>query len=81
MTARFTITPGASDIFAYGRLYRAHANGKKFYKAFTFLVRPAQWLHWLEMDTPMWTLIFRGPRERKWGFLVDGKWCWWRQHN
>lgn len=28
-----------------------------------------------------WTLILMGPRIRRWGFWIDGKWCWWRKHD
>lgn len=30
---------------------------------------------------PCWTLMLVGPRQRRWGFWVDGQFCWWRKHN
>jgi hypothetical protein len=43
--------------------------------------RPATWKHRVVALKPCWTLVFVGPRQRNWGFWVDGKWCWWRRHN
>ena len=47
--------------------------------------RPAKWRHRVLIDTKTalgaWTLVFVGPRQRKWGFWVKGEWCWWRKHN
>jgi len=34
-----------------------------------------------DRSIPAWTLILMGPRVRRWGFWVDGKWCWWRRHD
>jgi hypothetical protein len=56
---------------------------KKYYGRFSFLRRPAKWIHRFELvERPTWTLVFVGRRCRKWGFWVDGtKWCWWRKYN
>lgn len=32
----------------------------------------------LEENTDTWTLFIMGPRCRKWGFLIDGKWYNWK---
>ncbi len=53
------------------------------------LFRPATWRHRvvIEPGKPAWTLIFLGPRRRRWGFWIprqwDGttKWCWWAKYN
>lgn len=45
------------------------------------MLRPAEWRHRLELPAPAWSLVFVGPRVRRWGFFVDKRWCWWRQHN
>ena len=51
------------------------------------LWRPANWTHRviIEDGKPAWTLIFLGPRIRKWGFWVprfEGfKWCWWAKYD
>lgn len=45
--------------------------------------RPAAWRHRVILFTgePTWTLMLVGPRQRKWGFWIKGKWCWWRKHD
>lgn len=42
---------------------------------FSFLRRPASWLHWVQTIQPMtWTLIYHGPGGRPWGFATDRGW-------
>ena len=50
-------------------------------KRWSVLHRPAKWRHRLVLSKPIWTLLFVGQRERKWGFWLPTGWCWWRQHN
>lgn len=48
------------------------------------LWRPATWRHRviIEDETrPSWSLVFVGPRVRKWGFWLRTGWCWWRRTN
>lgn len=51
------------------------------------LFRPATWRHRVIIDSkPAWTLVFVGPRRRRWGFWIpqwDGQttWCWWAKYN
>lgn len=45
------------------------------------LVRPAYWLHRLELTSPVWTLVFVGSNFRRWGFLTKSGWCWWRHYD
>lgn len=55
------------------------------------LKRPATWRHRVIIDDPSrpaWTLVFKGPRIRRWGFWVpttlmpfDFFWCWWRNYD
>lgn len=53
----------------------------------SILYRPAEWRHRVIIDAkPAWTLIFLGPRRRRWGFWIpqwDGQttWCWWAKYN
>lgn len=49
----------------------------------TILYRPPKWRHrvCLDNDRPTWSLVLVGPRVRKWGFWIDGDWCWWKKHN
>lgn len=30
---------------------------------------------------PAWTLVFVGPKVRRWGFWPEGGWCWWRKYD
>jgi len=41
---------------------------------FSILYRPATWRHWVEIDKPAWTLVFRFRRERDWGFITEKGW-------
>jgi hypothetical protein len=51
-------------------------------KRFGVIVRSATWKHrFVISHPPAWTLVFVGPRIRRWGFWPEGKWCWWRQYN
>lgn len=49
----------------------------------SILLRPASWRHRviLEEGKTSWNLILVGRRCQKWGFFINGKWCWWRHHN
>lgn len=47
----------------------------KLHRRFSFLHRPAKWLHWVETLQPLtWTLVYHGPRERPWGFITERGW-------
>jgi len=48
------------------------------YEAGSVLVRPAESLHRLELIEPTWTLVFRGPYRRQWGFA---KWEHWQDYH
>lgn len=41
---------------------------KTFYPQFSLLRRKAEHIHRLEMEGPTWSLVFRGPERRTWGF-------------
>jgi hypothetical protein len=45
------------------------------------MLRPAEWRHRLELSEPAWSLVFVGPRVRRWGFFLPTGWCHWRRHN
>lgn len=53
------------------------------YHAGNILFRPAEWRHRVVLrdDKPAWTIVFCGPRTRRWGFWPNGSWCWWRKFN
>ena len=33
-----------------------------------------------DVDRPAWTLVFRGPRERRWGFRTKSGWVHWKDY-
>ena len=45
-----------------------------WYPRWSVLRRPAEWQYRLQLDKPVWTLVFRGPERRVWGFLPSGTW-------
>lgn len=55
---------------------------RKFYKRFSVLKRPATWKHRviLKDETPVWTIVKTGVKERSWGFWILGKMCPWRNY-
>jgi hypothetical protein len=55
--------------------------GARGFTAGSVLMRPALWLHSLELGKPAWTLVVAGPTWRIWGFLVDGRWVPWREYD
>lgn len=57
-------------------VYEGHGRG-------AILIRPAEWRHRfiLTENTPTWTLVIVGRRQRQWGFFLKDGWCWWRKHN
>lgn len=62
--------------------YKEHTpQGVQEYRRGAILFRPAKWLHRLELSEPMWSLVIVGRKARKWGFMVDQSWCWWRKYN
>ncbi|KKN71068.1 hypothetical protein LCGC14_0424850 [marine sediment metagenome] len=54
--------------------------GKKWHGPGSVLLRQAEVFHRLELDEPTWTLVFRGPIRRMWGFLTDTGWISWKEH-
>lgn len=48
--------------------------GVRFYPQFSVIRRRAEDLHRLELSSPVWTLVFRGPRRRVWGFQTPNGW-------
>lgn len=62
--------------------YKEHTpQGVTTHRRWSVLVRPCLWLHRLELERPMWTLVFVGRRSRRWGFMTEHGWCWWRTYN
>lgn len=45
-----------------------------FYPQFSIVRRRAEDLHRLELTGPVWTIVFRGPRKRRWGFMTTDGW-------
>lgn len=59
--------------------YREHTpRGVTFHGPGELLHRPTPWLHRLELDRPAWTLVFVGPRKRRWGFQTVTGWVHWK---
>ena len=62
--------------------YREHTmDGSRDYKAPAILFRPATWAHKLELQQPAWTLVFATKTVRRWGFLTEKGWCFWRNYD
>lgn len=61
--------------------YTEHTiNGSRRFGPGSVLVRPAEWLHWVEIQKPAWTLVVVGRKRREWGFLSSSKgWQGWQE--
>jgi len=52
-----------------------------YHQRFSFLHRPAQWLHWVQTIQPLtWTLVYHGPGGRQWGFITEKGWVPWDRY-
>jgi hypothetical protein len=60
-----------NEITAAGSAGQVHGAGEILY-------RPAPWPHRLVLDRPVWTLVFVGPRKRRWGFHTPTGWVHWK---
>lgn len=47
---------------------------RRWHGPLSFVFRRAGDLHRLTLDRPAWTLVFRGPIRREWGFLTPRGW-------
>lgn len=50
-----------------------------WHRRFSILYRPATFQHYIEFVKPTWTLVFRFPEVREWGFTIRGVWTPWRK--
>lgn len=48
--------------------------GARFYPQFSIIRRRAEDLHRLELTAPVWTVVLRGPRRKRWGFATEDGW-------
>ncbi len=65
-----------TPVYVRGRLIGKHRTWKR---RFSVLYRPATFQHYIEIPKPLWTLVFRFPETRRWGFVINGQWMFWRQ--
>ena len=63
-----------------GGYYEHTAEGRFWRRRFSLLWRPAEWRHRLELRRPTWTLVIRGSRRRRWGFVIAGRWVGWQAY-
>ena len=61
--------------------YWEHTPAGRFWRRrFSVLYRPATWLHCLELERPVWTLVIRFRVTREWGFLTPRGWIHYEQY-
>ena len=46
----------------------------------SILLRPAEWLHWVELERPAWTCVVVFPKRREWGFATEKGWTRWQDY-
>ncbi len=54
--------------------------GSRRWRPLSIVRRRAADLHRLELDRPVWTLVFAKRKSREWGFDVDGQWVYWKDY-
>ncbi len=52
-------------------------NGSKVYGRFSFLYRPAEYIHRLEIHQPVWSIVITFKKTRQWGFFTKAGWLEW----
>lgn len=56
---------------------------KEFVPLLALTFREAEHLHSIidEIKSPVWTLVFTGPRRRNWGFQTEDGWVEWEKYD
>ena len=68
-----------TSIILWGGYWETRDDGSRTcYGPGSVVHRRAEMLHRLELPGPAWTLVFRGPYRREWGFVRDGVWIRWQ---
>jgi hypothetical protein len=52
----------------------------KHWPRWSVVRRKATDAHLLRLSRPVWTLVWHGPNERKWGFWTEEGWVYWRDY-
>lgn len=68
------------SIILWGGYHEETPAGLKWHWPFSFLRRPAEWRHRVVLARSWpkpWTLVWTGPRSRKWGFWCPRGWKPW----
>ena len=61
--------------------YWEHTTTERIWRRrFSVLFRPAEWQHRLELERPVWTLVFKFRTRRHWGFITKEGWQKWNQY-
>lgn len=63
-----------------GGYYEHTPAGRFWRRRWSLLYRPATWLHCLELERPIWTLVIRGREVRPWGFVTPRGWIGYQQY-
>jgi hypothetical protein len=67
------------SVILWGGYREQRADGERVCRAPALVWRRAETLHRLELLAgPTWTLVFRGPKRREWGFLTAAGWVHWK---
>lgn len=69
------LTGGYEEIRALGPLVES-----QWYPRLSLVRRRAEDLHRLIVPSPVWTLVWAGPRRRGWGFQTPDGWVSWREY-
>lgn len=56
------------------------ADGKRLRQIWDVRCNDPDHTHRVTLEQPLWTVLLVGPTAQKWGFVVDGKWVYWREY-
>ena len=68
------------SILLKGRYVEHTPNGRKLRRVGSVAFRRAEWIHALELERPVWTLVIVGRTRRPWGFWTEKGWVSWRKY-
>lgn len=68
------------SVLLSGGYWENTPSGRFWRRRWSVLYRPATWLHYLELERPVWTLVFRFRTVREWGFSTPRGWIHYLQY-
>lgn len=72
---------GFISIIVWGSYTEETPTRRRRYGLGRILIRPARWIHRIEVERPAWTLIIAQRSSREWGFHTPAGFKPWREYD